>query len=156
MFDGLDARRRLIVYLLINIVVSALTTLLVLVIWSRFNLAGAPEFLNPTPGQSGSDQIQITTVIAAGDLENESVLLEHVGDRDVSLAGWVLRDEDGNEYHFPALVLHLGAQVSVFTGQGDDSASELFWDRQVAVWASGEQVSLIDPSNQTQSSYTVP
>jgi len=156
MLDGLDARRRLIVYLLINIVVSAITTLLVLAVWSSLNLAGVPEFLNATPGQSGSDQIQITTVIAAGDLENENVLLEHVGDRDVSLAGWVLRDEDGNEYHFPALVLHPGAKVSVFTGQGDDNASELYWDRQVAVWASGEEVSLLDPSNETQASYTVP
>lgn len=159
MFDGLNPRRRLIVYLVINIVVSALTTLLVLVIWSRFNLAGAPEFLNNPSGPGGSefaDQLQITTVIAAGDLDNESVLIEHVGDRDVSLSGWQLQDEDGNDFQFPALVLHPGAQVAVFTRQGDDSASELYWDRQVAVWESGEEVRLLDPSDGVQASFLVP
>lgn len=159
MFNGLDPRRRLIVYLVINIVVSALTTLLVLVIWSRFNLAGAPEFLNDPSGQSASefaDQLQITTVIAAGDLDNESVLIEHVGDRDVSLSGWQLQDEEGNDFQFPALVLHPGARVAIFTRQGDNTSSELYWDRQVAVWASGEEVRLLDPSNDVQASFLVP
>jgi hypothetical protein len=159
MFDGLDPRRRLIVYLVINIVVSALTTLLVLVVWSRFNLAGAPDFLEDPSGQGSSefaDQLQITTVIAAGDLDNESVLIEHVGDRDVSLSGWQLQDEDGNDFQFPALVLHPGAQVAVFTRQGDNNSSELYWDRQVSVWASGEEVRLIDPSNDVQATFLVP
>jgi hypothetical protein len=159
MFDGLDPRRRFIVYLGINIVVSALTTLLFLVIWSRFNLAGAPDFLENSSGQGGSefaDQLQITTVIAAGDLDNESVLIEHVGDHDVSLSGWELKDEDGNDFQFPALVLHPGARVAVFTHQGDNNSSELYWDRQVAVWSSGEEVRLLDPSNDVQASFLVP
>ena len=84
------------------------------------------------------------------------MLIEHVGDKDLSLAGWRLRDEDGNEYRFPALVLHPGARVKLFTHAGDDTASELYWDRQVAAWSSGEKVSLLDPRGQEQAGYVVP
>lgn len=158
MLDGLDAQKRLLVYLVINVIVSALTTLFVLVLWTRFSLSSAPTLLNGTPAvQAGTrGQLQISAVIGAGDLDNENVVMEHIGDQDVSLAGWSLRDEDGNEYDFPALVLHPGGEVTVFTRQGDDSASQLFWDRRTPVWQSGELVMLFDPSNQQQAGYTVP
>lgn len=157
MLNSLDPGKRLIVYLVINVIVSALTTLLVLALWTRFILGGAPNFApsNPTT-DSTSSQLVINAVIGAGNLENERVIIEHVGIEDVSLAGWRLRDESGAEYRFPALVLHPGAEVSVFSRQGDDSASELYWNRQAAVWRSGEQASLIDPSGRTQATYTVP
>jgi micrococcal nuclease len=95
-------------------------------------------------------------VIAVGDLANERVVIEHVGDRDLSLAGWHLLDENGNEYRFPALVLHPEAQVNVFSGQGVDSSTDLYWGRSVAVWATGEQAELLDASGQQQAVYRVP
>jgi hypothetical protein len=100
--------------------------------------------------------VQITGVIGAGDLDNERVVIAHVGDEDISLSGWRLRDEDGNEYRFPALVLHPGAQVNLFTRQGDDTASQLFWNRQVSAWESGELVTLLDISGRRQAEYLVP
>ncbi|MCL5428493.1 MAG: lamin tail domain-containing protein [Chloroflexi bacterium] len=157
MLNNLDPGKRLLVYLVINIIVSALTALVVLALWTRFVLDSPPDFAlsNPT-SDSTSSQLVINAVIGAGDLENERVIIEHVGSEDVSLTGWRLRDESGAEYRFPALVLHPDAKVSLFSRGGDDSASSLYWDRQVAMWKSGEEASLIDPSGQVQATYTVP
>lgn len=159
MLNSLDPSKRLLVYLAINVIVSALTTLAVLTVWSSLALTG-PNFegnLVATQGsQPPSGQVSINTVIGAGDLANEHVVIEHIGDQDIALAGWLLREENGNEYDFPALVLHPGAQVNVFTGQGTDSATDLYWGRSVAVWASGEQAELLDASGRQQAVYRIP
>ncbi len=157
MLNSLDPGKRLLVYVAINIVVSALTALVVLALWTRFVLGGAPDFVpsNPTTDTTSS-QLVINAVIGAGDLENEHVIIEHDGSQDVSLSGWRLRDESGAEYRFPALVLHPGAEINVYSREGDNSASSLYWDRQIAIWSSGEKVSLVDPSSRVQATYIVP
>ena len=83
-------------------------------------------------------------------------MIDLSGAEDISLYGWSLRDESGNKYSFPALVLHSGAQVTVFTGAGNDTASELYWGRKGAIWNSGEIASLYDPDGKQQASYEVP
>jgi hypothetical protein len=156
MLNNLDPGKRLLVYIVVNVIVSALTTLLVLTLWTQITLGDAPDFGATSSIDSSASQLNINAVIGAGDLESEHVIIEHVGIEDVSLTGWRLRDESGTEFRFPALVLHPGAEVSVFSRVGDDSADSLYWDRQVAMWRSGEQVSLIDPNSRTQATYTVP
>lgn len=156
MLNRLDPSKRLIVYLVINVIVSALTTLLVLALWTSFTIGQAPEFGVVSTTESTSSQLAINAVIGAGDLANERVIIEHVGIGDISLTGWRLRNASGAEYRFPALVLHPGAEISIFSHSGDDSASSLYWDRQVSMWRLGEQASLIDPSGRVQARYTVP
>ncbi|MEX1247448.1 MAG: lamin tail domain-containing protein [Anaerolineales bacterium] len=160
MFNQLDPGKRLVVYLVINVIVSALTTLLVLIIWSSFAFSGGPDLGTRSASTQAAlqtdRQVDISAVIGAGDLDNEHVVFEQVGDEDLSLAGWRLRDEDGNEYRFPALVLHPGAQLSVFSGQGEDTATVLYWERSVAVWSSGEEAILYDASGQPQAAYQTP
>lgn len=158
MLNSLDPDKRLLVYLVINVIVSALTTLAVLTIWSSLVFSG-PSFegnMAPTQGSQASGRVSINTVIGAGDLANERVVIAHIGDQDVALAGWILRDENGNDYEMPALVLHPGGQVNVFTGQGADTATDLYWGRSVYVWASGEQAELLDVSGQPQAAYVIP
>ncbi len=161
MLNNLDPSKRLLVYLVVNVVVSALTTLLVLVVWSNVTLANLPDFgSEPTATVAAvvqtDSEVGINAIIGAGDLANERVVIQHTGDGDVSMAGWRLRDSNGNEYRFPALILHPGAQVNIYTTSGDDGASALYWDRSVAVWASGEQAILADASGQTKATYTAP
>lgn len=158
MLRELLSEPRLVRYLVLNVILSALTALIVLSLWTHFVLGAPPAAIagTPLPENSFSGQLQVAAVVGAGDLENERVSIRHVGDEDVTLSGWRLRDGSGLEFRFPALVLHPGAEVSVLTRSGDDSASQLFWDRQVAVWSSGEQLTLLDPSGQVQATYTVP
>jgi len=160
MLNNLDPSKRLLVYLVINVIVSALTAFIVLTIWSNLVLSAGPAIGGPAPtAQSISPavgQVGINTVIGAGDLANERVVIQHIGEQDLSLAGWKLRDENGHEYRFPALVLHPGAQVNVFSGQGTDSATDLYWGRSVAVWEIGERAELLDGGDQTQAEYVIP
>jgi hypothetical protein len=159
--NNLDPSKRLLVYLVINVVVSALTTLMVLVVWSNLTLANLPEFgSQPTATAAAvaqvDSEVSINAIIGAGDLTNERVVIQHLGDGDISLAGWRLRDSNGNEYRFPALILHPGAQVNIYTASGDDGASALYWDRSVAVWSSGEQATLLDASGEILANYVAP
>lgn len=154
---------RLVRFLVANVIVSAITALVVMSVWSYFTFRDAPALpagtgavALSTAATSPAGQLQITTVVGAGDLQNERVTIQHVGDADVSLAGWRLRDENGIEFRFPALVLHPGAQVAVYTRPGDDTATELYWDREVSVWSPGERVSLVDAGGSLQATYTVP
>ena len=165
----MDPRKRLSFYLLINVVVSALTTLVVLLVWSRLTapppldgiIDSAPSqqsdttVPSPEPGEY-SAQLSISTLIGTGDVDNERVLIEHVGDGDVSLASWRLEDEDGNSYRFPALVLHPGGSVQLFSRQGEDGVTQLFWNRSESLWSEGEQARLIDPNGDEQASHTAP
>ena len=164
----MENRNRLLKYLLVNVAVSAITALLVLMIWTRINIpSSAPLFdeenadaeeteaTTPVPGDYAG-QLEISVIIGAGDVDSERVSIEHVGDTDVSLAGWRLVDEDGNQYRFPALVLHPGGEVMLFSQEGDDSVNELYWGRDDPVWTEGEEAGLIDPDGETQATYLVP
>jgi micrococcal nuclease len=80
----------------------------------------------------------------------EWVRIENAGQGPVGLTGWTLRDESASHrYAFPAgLTLLAGESVTVFTGCGADSPSELYWCMQgSAVWNnSGDTAFLVDPS----------
>ena len=165
----MENRKPLLNYILINVAVSALTTLLVLIVWNRMTALPEPEQL-PTQSESNdaipspesapissfSDQLQIITIIGAGDVDNERVLIEHVGTQDVLLAGWTLRDDDGHRYKFPAIVLHSGASLEVFSRSGEDTVTRLFWGQADPVWEISETAALVDPTGETQATYQIP
>jgi hypothetical protein len=165
--------KRLGIYLVINVIVSAATTLLVLTLWSRGNQA--PAVLEPPPttpptnapqtiGQGGeavadaeptatqpvgeavAGVLEITNVVGAGDLSTERVMIRHVGDQELSLAGWQLQDGDGHTYRFPALTMYSDGAVTVFTQEGPSSVVELYWGLGDPVWESGEVATLLDPA----------
>ena len=166
----METRKRLIKLLVFNVIVSALTTLVVLLIWSRLTAPDLPKALSSTPASAGAQdaatatsapgsfdgQLAIVSVIGAGDLQNESVRIEHLGDEDVSLAGWRLSDSDGNQFRFPALVLHPGGTVTVYSRSGDDTVTQLYWNRSTATWSEGEEARLLDPRGDEQATYIVP
>jgi endonuclease YncB( thermonuclease family) len=59
---------------------------------------------------------------------NQSVAL-------VDMTGWILRDEYGWTYTFPAFTLNPGAAVKVRSGCGQNSTQDLYWCRdETAIW----------------------
>jgi hypothetical protein len=175
-------RTGLLLYLLLNIIVSAGTTLAVISLWDRAQrnaLPPIPTFestasavpeavpaeqqptlavtLAPTP--SGQALIEIGAVVGATDPELEYVLLRRVGEGDLNLAGWTLTDEQGNVFTFPsqpALVLFAGGAVQVYTRAGADTPTEMYWNREDPVWEPGEQIVLRDAQGGEQARYQVP
>jgi len=110
-----------------------------------------------TPTETGQEpQLVIDTVIGAGDLNIEHVVLGRTGNGDLSLSGWRLEDGNGKEYIFPGLTLYKGGTINLFTHTGQDSVADLFWGLDASIWSTGEAISLYDAENNLRSTYTVP
>ena len=176
-----STQNSLILYILLNIIVSAATTLAVIMIWERVKQsemppqaaivpvvatstpAGAPVAAQPestpTVQAAAGPLIEINQIIGAGDAEQEYVLLKRVGEGDLNLAGWKLKNEHGIVFSFPTspeLVLFKGGAVQIYTRVGVDTPTEIFWDRTDPVWAVGEQAVLVDANGSVQATYKVP
>lgn len=165
--------KRLLLYLALNILVSAATTFGVLSWWDRTHRitpaapapaiaqkasTQAPAAQGPVPTAIPANQrvIQIQNVYGTGDLQNEVVLIKRLGDGELSLARWKLQDQNGHEYNFPDLVLNKDGAVQVYTRTGVDTVIELYWDLSEPVWKSGEQATLVDPQGVVRATYTIP
>jgi micrococcal nuclease len=70
-------------------------------------------------------------------LNDEYVTLENTGDSDLSLSGWTVSDAAGKTYTFGEVTLAPGERVTLHTGSGSDSASDVYWGRDGAVWNNG-------------------
>lgn len=125
--------------------------------FTRVQPLGAGEVLRIPVHPSGS--VAIDSVVGAGDLDSERVLLKHRGEGELSLVGWRLEDGQGNVFifpEFPQLVLYPGGAVNIHTRGGVNTVVDLFWGLDRPVWASGSTVTLKDSQGGTHASYTVP
>lgn len=170
----MKSKKALVLYLLLNIIVSALTTLCVLWLWDStrhtnffpFQLSGSSsgsESLGadaegneiPLP-PTGQKVIEIKNVFGVGDLENEMVLLERAGEGELYLKGWKLKDQNGHVYTFPGLRLNKGGAVQVFSRTGTDTVITLYWGQTKPVWKTGETVTLLDYEGVERARYKIP
>jgi hypothetical protein len=157
-------RRRLTLYLVLNVFVSACVTSAILFWYDRnyravtlpqvqavSTVAGAAE-APIVPG----DLVQIVSVIGAGTMNVESVVIKYNGDGELDLTGWHLKDAVGNVYTFPPFKLFKSGAVQVHTASGTNTAIDLFWGQRDPVWQSGQAVLLTTPDGAVQDSYPVP
>jgi hypothetical protein len=160
--------RKLFPYILLNVVVSAVTTLGVLLAWDAIRSKNNAE-ISPatdatavqsiskpaTPIPADAVVIEVEAVMGVGDLKNETVRLVRKGSGDLDLEGWTLQDGNGHKYAFPKLDF-INGSIEVHTGSGSDTAVSLHWGLSGAVWQSGEKVKVLDPQNILRASYTIP
>lgn len=74
--------------------------------------------------------VEITSVYAI----SEYVVIENKGDEAVSMASWTLSDIAGHIFYFPSFVLGAGKTVTVHTGDGTNTETDLYWGRGDTVW----------------------
>lgn len=87
---------------------------------------------------------------------DDFVVFRNDGDETLDLTGWLVRDrnrfrETDREYQFPdGFTLAPGDTVTLFSGQGTDTSSELYWGRNRTVWAGNGngQVIVLDETGQ--------
>ncbi len=117
---------------------------------------GATIFV-PRPGGTAQvlGQVEIVTVFV-GDLTSEWVKIRNVSGEALSLAGWRLYDDDGQEYLFPQITLYGNGAINVYSRSGSDNSMELFWNAAQPVWQSGDLITLVDEQGQIQDTYRVP
>jgi endonuclease YncB( thermonuclease family) len=80
-------------------------------------------------------------------LNGEWVELSNTGSGSLTMTGWVLKDESASHrYRFPSgFSLAAGASVSVYTGCGTNTATNLYWCNGSAVWNNdGDTAFIVD------------
>jgi DNA polymerase III subunit gamma/tau len=152
-------RRNLILYLLLNVFISACVAGAIL-FWYDQNYRSAalsplqpPARLvessetvsQPTTALADDVSVKIVSVVGAGFLDAESVTIRNEGEASLNLSGWQLKDSDKNIFTFPNLTLNPGGAVRIHTGPGTANVIDLYWNAAASVWESGEEAQLFDP-----------
>jgi len=109
----------------------------------------------PALTPSGPPLVEIAGVLGAGDLTRESVRIRNRGGA-VSLEGWTLSDAGGDRFLFPRLVLFPGGEVTLHSGPGVSTPTDIFWNRPAPAWQSGELLTLRDAEGAVVDTYVVP
>ncbi len=160
-------RKKLIQYLLLNALVSATVTGGMLFWYDRnYRATIQPAVVQATPITNSSSAtneelqtdiaIKISSVVGAGTLESEIVVVKFEGEGQLNLSAWQLKDDNGNTFTFPQLTLYQNGAVQVHTIAGTDSVIDLYWGIGEAVWSSGENASLYDSQGNLRAVYKVP
>jgi hypothetical protein len=111
----------------------------------------------PTPTLTGQEaQVVIDTVIGAGVLANERVVLRRTGDGELSLVGWRLTDNQENVYIFPQLTLYKDGAINLNSRTGQNTVVDLFWNLLSPIWSSGKTITVFDAQNNLRATYTIP
>lgn len=168
---------KLWLYIIINILVSAATILLVLFIWEWTHpepditpLPGTSTEENqvgntgtnqpsPTPSiefQESDFQMIIQTIVGAGNLEMEYIKINNQSEGAVDLTGWQLKDENGNIFDFPTMILDSGGALTIYSKSGQNTVIELYWQAETPIWQSGETAQLLDSDGNLTASYLIP
>lgn len=83
-------------------------------------------------------------------LNAEYVEMRNQHSTPTDMSGWTLRDAAGHAYTFPqGTVAQPGATIRVRTGEGDDSATDLFWNRGAPIWNNLGDTAFLYDSNGT-------
>jgi hypothetical protein len=158
-------RRNLVYYLLLNVFVSATVTIGILFWYDRnYRAVNQPSVQQSAPASGDSEAVnpqtdiavKISSVVGAGTLNSEIVVVKFEGDGQLDLASWQLKDEDGNTFKFPKLTLYPNGAVQVHTITGTDTVIDLYWGIGEAVWSSGENARLFDAQGNLRAVYRVP
>jgi len=162
-------RRRLILYLLLNVFISACVTGTILFWYDRNYRSVSVSSVQsniPVNSQDGVPvatlnpnidiPVEIVSVIGAGTLNAEWVVVRNAGTESLNLSGWQLKDTNRNVFVFPNLTLNSNGAVQIHTISGTNTVIDLYWGETEPVWESGEEAQLSDPSGNVRAIYKVP
>lgn len=163
--------KKILPYLLLNVVVSAATVLIVLLIWNAAHpilqaADGNAVGTNSLPAVTGQPTatlpaigevlFEVQNVIGSGDLENEHLHVLYLGKEPLNIQNWTLLDGRKSVYTFPVFVLFKGGAFDLYSKAGSNSAIELYMGLPGSIWASGEQITLRDPEGNVRLSLKIP
>lgn len=158
-------RRRLVYYLALNIFVSACVTSAILFWYDRnYRAITQPAVQQvsssgngvPTADLQTDIPVKISSVIGAGTVNAEIAVVKFEGEGQLNLAGWQLKDDDGNTFTFPQLTLYPNGAVQVHSISGTDTVIDLYWGLRDPIWQAGEDAKLFDPQGNLRAVYPVP
>lgn len=113
--------------------------------------SGQIPITSVTPTATSSLSISAVQFDAPGDdrqnLNGEWIKVANPGPSPVIMSGWMVYDDSGQVYKFPEFALGSGATVTIYTGDGRDSATNLYMGSGSPIWNNnGDTAILMDAS----------
>lgn len=162
-------RRNLLLYLLLNVLISACVAGTILFWYDRNYRVPSLSSVQPAAPQIAPQAatavtsnpgvkipVEIVSIIGAGMLDAEWVTIRNAGEEPLNLSAWQLKDSDKNIFIFPNLTLNADGAVRVHTAPGTNNVIDLYWNAGAPIWESGEEASLFDSGGNLQDTYQVP
>jgi competence protein ComEC len=111
---------------------------------------------NETTSTDPAAALEVATINADAEgndgenLTDEYIIFENTGDEPIELSGWTVEDEAAHSYEFPqGFTLEAGATVTLRTGSGTDTDTELYWGSASPIWNNdGDTVTLSNPDDE--------
>jgi len=110
--------------------------------------------ITPTPTETPNPFVYIEITDLEGDPPGDDVLGEYVvignqGTANENMTGWKLKNEENDTYRFPVFILKAGSGVTVWTREGTNSETDLYWGSERPIWDNGgDCATLLDGSYQ--------
>ncbi|SEK73166.1 lamin tail domain-containing protein [Haloferax larsenii] len=126
-------------------------------LWSCATEGGAAE------GTTATNEYGLSIDVVADapgndndNLNGEYVTLRNGGTETLDLSGWTVSDAAGASYTFAeGTELPAGETLTLYTGSGTDTETDVYWGRSGAVWNNGgDTVTVTDSSGSTVATYT--
>ena len=155
----MNPRRRLISYLILNILVSALVTGSIIFFYDRAHTVPcSPTLASAATIPPGVDEIKVNIIgiFGVGSISDERMVIQNNGSGELVLTGWYVTDTKGNSYTFPELTLYPGVKIQLHTAAGKNSPTDLYWGLQTPAWTSGELAALYDAHGIARAFYRIP
>lgn len=109
-----------------------------------------------TPLPPGVVRVQVVRVLNVGDVTSEAVEILNEGTSVARLEGWrLVNPRSGMEYVFPVLNLFPQGAITVHSGVGEDTAIDLYWGLDEAVWQVGDTVQLFNAEGELQVAFEI-
>jgi lamin tail-like protein len=112
-----------------------------------------------TAASAATPKIEITKVYvnspgsdtrSATSLNAEYIRLKNTSTTSVSLKGWTVRDRSSHVYTFGTFTLKAGASVTLHTGHGTNTSSNVYWNSGNYIWNNdGDKAYVRKPSTST-------
>ena len=110
--------------------------------------------ITPTPTETPKPFTYIEITDLEGDPPGDDVLREYVvienqGTANENMTGWKLKNEENDTFRFPVFILKAGSGVTVWTREGTNTETDLYWGSERAIWDNGgDCATLLDVSYQ--------
>jgi hypothetical protein len=97
------------------------------------------------PSHTGELSIATIHADASGDdrenLNDEYIVFENSGEEAIDFSGWTVSDEADHNYTFPdGFTLGPGEKVTLHTGSGTDTETDLYWEHNVCLLQNNENL----------------
>jgi hypothetical protein len=94
---------------------------------------------SPSETTLPTKRVEIAQVNFAGGAATENIVLTNTGGKDQDMTNWTLEDDAAtpHSFTFGVFTLTVGSTVTVHTGNGVDTATDVYWNRGSGVWNDG-------------------